>query len=84
MYLDNGRPLRCYGKVPASLNFEYDFQELGVKRIVFESGTFVNEVDFFREPNWDQKGQGHCFRTGPCDRELDEPLYIQSYKVLWR
>ena len=80
VYLDNGRSLRSYGTLSASINYEFDFGEARIDRVVFQAGTFGNEVALFTQHNWEG---GPCFRSGPCDERFEESRKIRSYKVVW-
>ena len=79
IYLDNGRPLRSYGTVPAKINYSHSFGEALVDRVVFKAGMFVSTVAIYEEHNWKDR----CFQSGTCDVRFEEPKRARSYRVEW-
>jgi hypothetical protein len=80
VFLDNGRPLRSYGTRSVSVNYNFDFGESLIDRVVFKEGTFGKTVELYRRSNWEG---GCCFRSrAPCDQRFDEPMRIRSYKII--
>jgi hypothetical protein len=72
-----------YGTRPVCVNYSFDFGESLIDRIVFEAGTFGNEIELYRKYNWEPEPNAPCFRNYSCDERFDEPIRIRSYKVLW-
>lgn len=77
LFLDNGHSLKEYGVEEKDVNLSFDFGELLVDRVVFESGTHGKAVALYEQVDCKRKH----FDSKQCNQRFPRGRIVRSYRV---